>query len=338
MSELKVLMLVHPDCFPPAKATIAEAEWAPWKTEFYVMKALKQLGHQVLLQPVSDDLEVLKRSMDMIQPHIVFNLLEEFKGVPKFESHVVSFLELLGVAYTGCNPQGLALGRDKALAKKILKFQGIETPQFFSVDMGKKPKIPDGMNYPMIVKSLDEEASLGISQDSIVHDEKKLLKRIQFIHDSIGTPALVEEYILGRELYVGVIGNQQLKVLPPWELHFGDLEKKGHPIATRSVKFNKEYCEKHKIKRRAAKGLNPWLERKIGNLSRDAFRALKMTGYARMDLRLTEDQKIYFIEANPNPELADRECFANAARHMGLTYAELIGKIVRLGLAHHKAA
>lgn len=337
MKSYKVLVLVHQDCVPPERATIKLADWAHWKTEFYVIRTLKKLGHQVDVFPVTDELNDLKQRVDQSKPQIVFNLLEEFQGNPQFESHVVSFLELLGVSYTGCNPQGLAIGRDKALTKMILNHQGIDTPDFFTVDRGKKMSIPATMKYPMIVKSLSEEASLGISQDSIVHNPKKLTERVRFIHQSLGTAALVEEYIKGRELYIGVMGHSNLKVFKPWELSFGNLKESSYPIATRTVKFNRNYCEKYSIQRGLAKGIDPWLGRKINNLCRSAYKSLKMSGYARMDLRLTEDQQVYFLEVNPNPELADKECLANAARYSGHSYDQLISKILSLSLSYKKA-
>ncbi len=338
MSELKVLVLVHPSCVPPLGATPQKADWANWKTEFYIKKSLRRLGHKAIFCGVSDDVNELKAAIDFHSPQIVFNLLEEFKGKAGFDAHVVSYLELLGIPYTGCNPSGLLLGRDKALAKKIVSYHDLLTPQFFTIEQQKNFSLPSDLKYPLIVKSLVEEASLGISQDSIVDNEEKLRERIEFIHNKIDTAALVEEYIEGRELYVGVIGNKQLKVLPPWELKFGDLKEKGHAIATRNVKFNKAYCEKYSIKKGIAKNLNPFTERKIENMAKEAYKALKLTGYARIDLRLTENEEVYFLEANPNAELAEGECLANAAHNSDLKYDQLISKIMSLGLSYQSAA
>ncbi|MCJ8276876.1 MAG: D-alanine--D-alanine ligase, partial [Bdellovibrionales bacterium] len=191
MSQLKVLTLVHIDCVPPEKATMKDADWADWKTEFYVKRTLKKLGHDVKVLGVSHDVNNIQNEITTYNPDIVFNLLEEFQGEVVYEGHVVSLLELLGVPYTGCNPHGLSLGRDKALTKKILNYHGILTPVFLVVKDKQKVKVPEGMKYPMIVKSLVEEASLGISQDSIVHSQEKLEERVRFIHESIGTAALV---------------------------------------------------------------------------------------------------------------------------------------------------
>lgn len=337
MSELKVLTLVHQQCVPPEKATVSQADWAQWKTEFYVKRTLKKLGHQVKIFGVTDDLGDLKTAIDDFTPDIVFNLLEEFNGEPSFEAHVVSFLELMGVPYTGCNPQGLSVGRDKALTKKILKYHGIQSPAFFSVE--RNNKIPENqLNFPMIVKSISEEASLGISQDSIVHTPQKLQKRVDFIHASIGTGALVEEYIEGRELYVGVLGNKRVEVFTPWELHFGDLDQNAYPIATRNVKFSKKYCDRHQIRRGPALGISQKVYNQIDELCRETYSALKLSGYARIDLRLSNGKEVFLLEVNPNAELANRECLANAANHSGMSYEQLIAKILSLGLSYQKAA
>jgi D-alanine-D-alanine ligase len=338
MNPLKILILVHQDCVPPKGATVKMADWAIWKTEFHVIKTLKKQGHKVIVYGVNGKLIDLKNEIDLVDPHIIFNLLEDFQGEASFESHVVSFLELLRIPYTGCNPQGLSIGRDKALSKKILNFHGVLTPGFFTVEKGKSFTIPEDLKFPLIVKSLIEEASLGISQDSIVHNQRNLIKRVRFIHNKIGTDALVEEYIQGRELYVGVLGSKQLKVLSPWELDFGTLAQDSYPIATRNVKFNKSYCEKYEISRGPMTNLPQSLKRKVEEISRSAYKALKLSGYARLDFRLTEEGELYFLEANPNAELARGECLANAAQQSGLPYDDLITKILRLGLSYKQVA
>lgn len=335
---MKVLVLVHPSCIPPLGATPQKADWANWKTEFYVKKSLRRLGHQVLFCGLDQDLKTLDHALNEFKPHVVFNLLEEFQGRAGFDAHVVSFLEMRGVPYTGCNPVGLLLGRDKALAKKIVQAEGLHTPAFVVVERNRRVQLPRGIRYPLIVKSQSEEASMGISQESIVESFEALEQRVQFMHEKIQTAALVEEYILGRELYVGVIGNKNLTVLPPWELYFGELKDKGHPIATRNVKFNRSYCDKHGIRRGRSQGLSPFLQRKIENTARDVYRALKLTGYARIDFRLTEQEEVYFLEANPNAELAQGECLANAAHNSELKYDALISKILSLALSYEIAA
>ena len=338
MNSLKVLVLVHEEMIPPEKASFKTVDWADWKTEYYVRKTLVDLGHDVKVLGLNSDLEVLRNEIEDFSPDIIFNLLEEFADDPEQVQNIVSYLELKNLAYTGCSPQGLSLGRDKSLTKKVLNYHGILTPKFFVVQKGEKVKIPKEMKYPMIVKSLVEEASMGISQDSVVKSEEKLVARIEFIHNSLGTPALVEEYIDGKELYVGVLGNKNTKVLPPWEVHFGSLKEKGYPIATEKVKFSKSYSKKHGIRRGPVKGLSDKTLREIEKLSRAAYKSLNLNGYARMDLRVTKEGEIYFLEVNPNPELAFGECLANAAKFSGMSYENLIGKILNLGLSWKKAS
>ena len=256
MNSLKVLVLVHEEMIPPEKASLKAVDWADWKTEYYVRKTLVDLGHQVQVVGLNDDLEVLRLRIAEFSPDIIFNLLEEFADDPEQVQNIVSYLELKNQAYTGCSPQGLSLGRDKSLTKKVLNYHGILTPRFFVVKEKEKVRIPKEMNYPMIVKSLVEEASMGISQDSVVNNDDKLVERVHFIHERVGTAALVEEYIDGKELYVGALGNKNTKILPPWEVYFGSLSEKGYPIATEKVKFNKKYSEKHGIRRGPATGVD----------------------------------------------------------------------------------
>lgn len=333
---MRVLVLAHPDFMPPERATYKEADWASWKTEYYVVRTLKDLGHQVQIVPLLDNLAPLKSAIESFRPQAAFNLLEEFAGRVSFESHIPSFLEAMGVAYTGCNPQGLSLCRDKALSKKVLAYHGVPTPGFCVFETKQKIQLPKQMSFPVIVKSLTEEASLGISQQSVVTNPEKLRERVSFIHKNISTEALVEEYIKGREFYVGVLGHKKLTVLPPWELRFGRLQQQ-HPIATRNVKFNREYCERHQVERGLAK-LSSLETKRVEKLSRKVYKALKISGYARLDFRLTEQGQLFFLEANPNAELAKGECLANAAKHYGLSYPELISKLLTLSQSYELAA
>lgn len=336
---MRVLALLHLDCIPPEKASFQEADWALWKTEYYVISALKKLGHQVDVLGLRDDLAALKEKIKKDRPQVVFNMMEEFQGRASFEAHIPSFLEMMGVAYTGCNPQALSLCRDKGMSKKVLNYHGIATPGF-CIFSKKRQKIvlPSHLKFPVIVKSLTEEASLGISQDSIVTNIEKLKRRVAFVQESLQTDVLVEEYIAGREFYIGVLGHKNLLVLPPWELDFGKLKDKAFPIATRNVKFSRDYCTKNNVQRGPARNLDPFLLKKMENLSRAAYKALKITGYARLDFRVTPEGQVYFLEANPNAELAKGECLANAAKLHGLSYEDLISKLLTLSQSYEPAA
>jgi len=237
------------------------------------------------------------------------------------------------VPYTGCNSRGLLLGRDKSLAKKILTFHRIPVPDFVVVPRGRAVRRPRRLAFPLIVKSLTLDASIGISQASVVDDDARLEERVRFIHESIGTPALVEEYVEGRELYVGMLGNQRLQVLPIWELDFSGLPEEARRIATERLKWSLSYQKKHGITTGPAHDLPDGLERRIGDLCKRVYRSLMMSGYARIDLRLADGGRVVVLEANPNPQLAYGEDFAEAAEKAGVDYGPLLERIMALGLA-----
>jgi D-alanine-D-alanine ligase len=238
---------MHKDLIPPEKADAKALESADWRTEYEVTRALKKLGHNVTTLGVLNDLEPVRKALEEIKPNIVFNLLEEFDSNPTWDQHVVSYLELKKVPYTGCNPRGLTLARDKALSKKILSFHRIPFPKFQVFPKNQRVKLRKGLQYPVIVKSLVEEASMGISQASVVHNDSALEERVSFIHQSLDTDAIVEQFIEGREFYVGVIGNNRLKTFPVWELNLNDLPDSANRIATEKAKWNDKYRKKYKI-------------------------------------------------------------------------------------------
>jgi D-alanine-D-alanine ligase len=324
---------MHPSLVPPdtLKGHTPE-EISTWKTEYGVLDTLRKLGHQPMALGVQEELNPIRVAAEEWKPDIVFNLLEEFHGLSNFDQHVVSYLELLKLAYTGCNPRGLVLARSKAITKKIAAYHRVRVPAFFVVAKGQKPRRPRSLKFPLFVKSASEEASLGISQASIVDGDDKLAERVRFIHESIGSDALVEEYIEGRELYVGAIGNERVRVLPTWELDFGRLAETGEPIATARVKHSPGYQKKHKIDIRRAEGLDPAVERALQRTTRRVYRMLELDGYARVDYRLTAKGELYLLEANPNPEIAESEEFASAAAAVKVNYRQLIARILSLGL------
>jgi D-alanine-D-alanine ligase len=333
MKKLRVLVLMHESLVPPEKLDgYSEEEILEWKTEFDVVNTLREMGHEVLPLGVYDDLGDLRRATEDFKPHIWFNLLEEFHGVGVYDHHVVSYLELMKQHYTGCNPRGLLLAHDKPLAKKILSFHQIRSPGFFVVARGKKTRLPKDIDFPLLVKSASEDASLGITEASIVHELDQLEERVDFIHSELNTDALVETFIQGRELYVGVIGNRQLKVYPIWEMIFENA-RPGHPqIATSRVKWDIEHQKKLGIKTVRAQGIPKDIEKKINNVCKRVYKALSLSGYARIDLRLREDGEVFVIEANPNPNLSFGEDFSESAENIGITYDALLQKIMTLGL------
>jgi D-alanine-D-alanine ligase len=301
--------------------------------EFDVVHTLREEGHEVLAVGVGSELGVIRRAIQEVKPDIAFNLLESFAEVATWDQNVVAYLELMRVAYTGCNSRGLLLARDKALAKKILTYHRIPVPDFLVVPRGRAVRRPRRLGFPLIVKSLTLDASIGISQASVVEDDARLEERVRFIHESIGTPALVEEYVEGRELYVGILGNQRLQVLPIWELDFSGLPEEARRIATERLKWSMSYQKKHGITTGAARDLSDPLARRIGDVCKRVYRTLMLSGYARIDLRLTDDGRIVVLEANPNPQLAYGEDFAEAAEAAGTDYGPLLERIMTLGLA-----
>jgi D-alanine-D-alanine ligase len=332
MRKLRILALMHEELVPPPEATSTESLTADWKTEFDVLSFLRDMGHEVHPLGVGDDLRVIRQGLDEMQPHIAFNLLEHFLGVPVFDQNVVSYLELLRLPYTGCNPRGLLLARDKGLSKQLLAYHRIPVPEFAVFQRGRAVRRPKRLEFPLIVKSLTYEASVGISQASVVDDDTRLRERVQFIHESIGGDAIAERFIDGRELYVGALGNQRVGMLPVWELFFTRMGEDTWHIATDRVKFNSAYQKKHGIRTDPAKDLDDDARDHIHKLCKRAFRALGLSGYARIDLRRDEAGKVYVIEANPNPQLAYGEDFAESAEHAGISYQELLQRILNLGL------
>ncbi len=337
VKPLRVLVLMHPTLVPPDSLEgHTEKEISEWKTEYDVVSTLRRLGHDVRPLGVQYELMPIRTAITEWKPHIVFNLLEEFHGLREFDQHVVSFLELLKTPYTGCNPRGLVLARDKALSKKLLAYHRIRVPGFVAFPKGRRASLPRGFQFPLIVKSLTEEASLGIAQASIVESDEKLAERVRFIHESIGTDAIVEQFIEGRELYVGVMGNKRLDVLPTWELVFENMPAGSVAIATARAKHDAEYQEKRGIDHKPAADLPAEIAETIESTSKRIYRILELDGYARIDYRLSPRGMLYFLEANPNPEIAEREEFSAAAHAAGFSYPRLLQRIVTLGLGRRR--
>jgi D-alanine-D-alanine ligase len=292
---------------------------------------LREIGHEVRVLGINDNLGGIRPTVGLFKPHIVFNLMEAFAGVTTFDQNVVSYLELLGLPYTGCNPRGLILARDKALSKKLLAYHRIPVPEFTVVRPGRKVALPKRLAFPLIVKSLFFEASTGISQASVVENHEQLARRVTFIHEKLGTAAIVEQFIDGRELYVGVIGNERLDVLPPWEMSFAQMPENRWKIATERVKWSTQYQKRHGIMTDRAK-LDATTVEGMQRIARRAYRALDLSGYARIDLRMDEEGRIYVLEANPNPNMAYGEDFSESAEAHGVSYERLLDRLIALGL------
>lgn len=335
MKRLRILVLMHESLVPPDSLEGYTAQQInEWRTEYDVMSVLRKAGHEVRALGLYDNLADLRSAITEWKPEITFNLLQEFQGIVTYDQYIVAYLELMRQPYTGCNPRGMMLSRDKVLSKQILSYHRIPTPKFAIYRRGRPYHLSRKLKFPLFVKSATEDASLGIAQASIVEDLAHLKERIEFIHESTRTDALVEEFIEGRELYIGVCGNHRLTTYPVWEMDFGTLSGVTSGIATRKVKWDLNYQRKHGIRTARANGLDPAAEERLHRLSRRIYRALHLSGYARMDFRMRPDGSVWVLEANCNPNLAEAEDFAQSAAAAGLSYEALLHRIISLGLSY----
>ncbi|MEZ6137831.1 MAG: D-alanine--D-alanine ligase [Pirellulaceae bacterium] len=333
MRRLRVLALVNENLVPPESMEgKSDKEIDEWKTEFDVITTLREMGHQVEVLGLSDDLTPIRSAIIHSAPHIAFNLLEEFHGVVTYDHAIVSYLELMRQPYSGCNPRGLLISKDKALSKKIMSYHRLPSPRFAVFPLNRKVSRPQKLRFPIFVKSVIDDASLGISQASVVYDDQELAERVAFVHEHTLGDALAEEFIDGRELYVGVLGNDRLQTLPIWELKF---TKSDVPlIATRKVKWDRKYQEKLGVETALAADLDSAQVKQIARICKRVYQALDMSGYARMDLRLRADGRVYVLEANANPNLAYGEDLAESAEKGNISYEDLLSKIIGLGLRY----
>lgn len=300
-----------------------------------VVEALRENGHDVSVLAVCADPRRLIDGIERLRPELVFNLLEEFGGLAAGNIAVAGLLDLLKVPYTGVGPGEAYIGQDKALAKKILAFEGIPYPRFavFPKDAGFETG-GGNLRLPLFVKPVDMDASIGIGGDAIVHDTGALMKRVVHIHETLGGAALAEEYIEGREFQVGVLGNAEPLALPPVELDFSGMPADMPHVMDHKAKFEvgtPEY-EGTKI---VVPELPDELRAKLQKVSVDAYRALRVRDYGRVDLRLAETGEIYVIEANASCYLEKSGEFCRAAEAAGMTYPALVQRIVDLAMERY---
>jgi D-alanine-D-alanine ligase len=310
----------------------AELKTENRKTEANVLAALAELGHTAEHLAIFDDLDLVRQKLQNFRPDLIFNLADQFRNNRAFDQNIVSFLELHALPFTGCGSTGLTLCKHKGISKKILGYHRIRVPEFTVIPRGKRVARPKRLKFPILVKPLKEEASYGIAQASFVETDEQLKERAQFIHDSYDNDAIAEEYIAGRELYVSILGNHRLQVFPIRELVFKEVPPDEPKIATYKAKWDEEYRKRWGLENRFAEPLDPALVRNIELTCKRIYHLLTIDGYARLDLRLTPNNEIYFIEANPNPILAADEDFAQSALKATMPYPQLINQIIRLGL------
>ncbi|MGH9393863.1 MAG: D-alanine--D-alanine ligase family protein, partial [Terriglobales bacterium] len=299
-----------------------------------VFEVLEKLGHKPLYY-VLDGRDATLSGLAKCGADLFFNLTESYAGDDTKDMHLAAYLELLGRPYTGAGPHALYLAQDKALAKKMFAFHGIRTPFFATCYRGKLEHAHD-ISFPLIVKPTSEDGSIGIDATSVVTSVKELMERIHYIHESFDSPALIEEYIEGREIYASIIGNGSPEVLPLIELDLSKLPEGTPRIASTEVKWERD-TEAYKCTKSApCADLSEEATRNLADAALAAYRTLKLRDYARVDLRLTSKNEAYVIEANPNPWLSSGAEFAMAAKQGGRSYPQMIGEIV--ALAHTRAA
>jgi D-alanine-D-alanine ligase len=333
----RVLVLFDTDGEPPASQDYKKQIESTDEAEFDVARALIGKGHQVRMFGFRDNLEQLITGLRGEPFDVVFNLSERFRGESALDYTVAAVLEMLGIPYTGASSEGLMLARDKALTKKVFAYQGIRIPHFMVCPHRAQIQRPSDLRFPLIVKPLDEDASVGIAQSSVVRDDDALKERVTFIHQRIKTDAIVEEFIAGRELYIGVMGNDTPVSFPPIEMVFGAETTVESRIATFKAKWSVRYRESRGIQNEIAQNLSNELRQRLAEVAVRAYQAAGLRDYGRIDVRLAHDDAIYIVEANPNPYLADGEDLAWAAEEAGHVYPDFIEKIAEMAIARHAA-
>jgi D-alanine-D-alanine ligase len=326
--KLNITVLVDIAEIPPEDPDFIDVN-GQQSTEYHVIGALRNLGHNVsvlgFVGNIEEDIIQLKEQ----EPDLVFNLTEHLGGDRKFDKNIAALLEMLEMPFTGTGSTGLLLSRDKRLCKQLLSLHRIHVPRFVSLPLNKTINFTKKLHFPLVVKPALEDSSEGISNASIVWKEDALRERVRFVHERWKQAAIAEEYIEGQELYVSILGNKRLRVLPIRECFFNPQDNKGPCLATYRVKWNAKYREKWDIKFGFAELETP-LIKKIERVCKKVYKVLQLRDYGRIDIRLTSDKKIFILEANSNPDLADGEDVADSAEKCGISYENLIKRIVNI--------
>lgn len=330
MNKARVLVLFDTDAEPPATQDFKKQLETSDEAEFDVARALLERGHQVRLLGFRDSLEQLTQGLRQEPVDVVFNLAERFRQRSALDYTVAAVLEMLDLPHTGASSEGLLLARDKALTKKVLTFGGVGVPHFMLCRRGAPVQRPSDLRFPLIVKPVDEDASVGIARSSVVRDDQALAERVAFVHEKFHTHAIVEEFIAGRELYIGVMGNDPPVALPPIEMVFGADSTAESRIATFKAKWSLKYRESRGIQNEVAKNLSPEVRQRLADVAVRTYQAAGLRDYGRIDVRLAHDDAIYVVEANPNPYLADGEDLAWAAEEAGHPYGDFIEAITEM--------
>jgi len=297
-----------------------------------IAKALQTSGYRTTVFNVDGDISRFVAFLKDEQPDVVYNLCESVGNESIHEMHAVGIYELMGIPYTGSSPLALGTALNKVRVKELLTYHGLPTPQFQLIKSPVRITLDEKLAFPLIVKPSREDASIGISSDSVVSNLCELKKRVRYIIEQFDQPALVEEYIDGRELNVAILGNRKPLVLPISEIDMSTLPKQYQRIITYNAKWVKGTDEYEHTKGVCPALLPPALEARIKEMALQAYQQIGCRDYARIDFRLSKDHKPYILEVNPNPDISDDAGFARSARSYGFTFPDLIARIVECAL------
>ena len=331
---MKVVLLFDLSSAPPLDQDYSSyLKDAGWRSEMAVKRAIESVGHEAIFVGVYDNIPRLIQELTELKPDLVFNMAESFRNNRHFEPQIAGVLELLNLPFTGTGSFGLGLCKDKSLTKKILGHHKIPVPHSEVSKLSRPLRSLKKFSFPAFVKLVKSEASEGISLDSFVEDEEQCLARADYLHKRFKEDVLIEEFILGRDIYVSVLGNKRLQVLPFRQLQFSRKEADGSQFATYKTKWDEAYRKRWGVKNTFAPELSGAVLESACEISKKAFEALNLSGFARFDFRLTDKDALVMLEANPNPSISDDDDFVLSAKKAGLTFNELIEKIMDIGWA-----
>jgi D-alanine-D-alanine ligase len=305
----------------------------------YMAKSLQKAGYEAYTLNILDSLQILIKDYEKNKPDIVFNLVELFKDQPRLEMSFTGILELLNIPYTGAPPMALGTCQNKTLTKRILGTLGIRTPRYKIIKKLDRSSFRLGLRYPLIVKPAWEDASVGIENDSIVNNIDLLKKRIEYVFNSFKQPVLVEEFIVGRELNVAVFGDKDPVVLPISEIDFSRMPENLHPIVSFQAKWDPMHEAYHKTIPICPAILPDEIRLEAETMALQCVRAVGTRDYSRVDMRLSkDDNKLYVLEVNPNPDLTEGAGFMRSAKHAGYSYKKTLKMIVDFAYERRKSS
>jgi D-alanine-D-alanine ligase len=317
---------------PEFKAYFEVSKMTPMEEFDCIAEKLNNVGFQAYTINIKDDLGLMLKNLTGQKPDVIFNFVEIFKDNPRFEMNIVGLYELMGIPYTGAPAMALANCQNKILAKRLLSSSGIRIPPFFIV-YTRMSRYTHKLKYPLFVKPAFEDASVGIENESIVTNSKELRSRIEHVLKFFSQPVLVEEFIEGRELNVSVMGDKRLRVLPISEIDFSTMPDHLHNIVSYQAKWDPHHESYHKTIPVCPAPLPKNIEKRAKEIAFKAFKVMGCRDYARVDIRLSKDNKLYVLEVNPNPDITEGAGFMRSAGHAGMSYAQALKRIVKYALS-----